>query len=41
MINNVTIFTICECLLLNLIKILPIIYQKKTKDPAKSDKDWV
>ena len=41
MINNVTIFTICECLLLNLIKILPIIYQKKTKDPAKSDKYWV
>ena len=35
MINNVNILTIIESLLLNVIKILPTIYQNKTKVPGK------
>ena len=38
MINNVNIFTIYESLLKNFLKILPKIYQNKTKVPGKSEK---
>ena len=38
MVNDVNIFTIFESLHLNVIKILPTIYQNKTKVPGKMGK---
>ena len=38
MINNVNIFTIHKSLLRHIIKILPTIYQNKTKVPEESSK---
>ena len=38
MIYNVNIFTMYESLLKNIIKVLPIIYQSKTKNLEESNK---
>ena len=39
-IQNVNIFTICETLFENIITILPITYQHKTKIPGKIGSAW-